>query len=240
MKSYVLTLIAAFCLFSVLYSQTPCDDPCPLPADPGAEWPLDNMMYSFNVNIGNTPVYYNGTCNSTSVRDAWAWFTGTGDSLKIEYSPNDNDAIMHVFDASGGCGSLVEMDCSDKAGYMTEDISFKTDPGVVYLIRIQSTDGSVMTGYLTIYNYGGAPHPCEEAYLPFRGTFEDESTQNHPVNYYETIFTEDRFFETDKAAYFDGFDDYVYMSNGGSFDFTNGITLTAWIKPDTYVDGTII
>ncbi|MBT5403692.1 MAG: hypothetical protein HOL28_09630, partial [Crocinitomicaceae bacterium] len=92
-----------------LFAQTPVDNPCPASSPPAAaEWPINGNCFSMNTN-GMSALFDPGSCNSGFNDDAWAWFTGDGNNITVEYTPAANrDAVMHVFSTSAPCSVTME------------------------------------------------------------------------------------------------------------------------------------
>ena len=149
-----LFLILVFSLMSSMsFGQALVNNPCPLPAPPGAEWPLDGVCYA-TTTAGFTNLFTPATCNATANDDGWAWFTGDGNNITIFFDPpNNKDPVMHVFDASGGCGAVLEVGCSDVCcNGQNETVTLTPSTlGMVYLIRIQDWGSNqTMTGCLSV------------------------------------------------------------------------------------------
>ena len=117
----------------VTYLQAPVDNPCPSSAPPaGAEWPIDGTCHSMNTN-GMSHLFDPLTCNSGGRDDAWAWFTGDGNNITVEYNPDTRDAVLHVFSTTAPC-SVTEVGCSDVGGGgITETVTLTPSVlGMVY------------------------------------------------------------------------------------------------------------
>lgn len=70
------------------------------------------------------------------------------------------------------------------------------------------------------------------AYYPFNGNANDESGNGNNGTVYGATLAEDRFGNTNSAYNFDGQDDYIQISHTDSFNFTNGVTISIWAKPN--------
>ncbi len=135
------------------------DVPCPFTSPPLNQWPTDGTCYSMNTN--GMSAYYNPvTCNSGNRNDAWAWFVGDGNNISVTYTPDTRDAVLHVWDVSGGCGALISMGCSDVGGNgVAENVTFASTAGTPYLVRVQRwNSNNNMTGQLCVTSIApGAP-----------------------------------------------------------------------------------
>ncbi len=68
------------------------------------------------------------------------------------------------------------------------------------------------------------------AHYPFNGNANDESGNGNDGTVSGAILTIDRFGNSNSAYYFDGFDDFIDCGNDSSFDITNEISSSCWIK----------
>lgn len=146
-----------------LFGQAPVDNPCNLPAPAGAEWPTDSTCHSMNTTGMSQKVINTGTCNSGNRDDAWAWITGDGNNITITYTPDAEDAILHVFSTTAPC-TLTEIDCSNVGGAgVVETVTITPSVlGTVYFIRAQRRNSNAdMTGSLCVGSsvppVGGGP-----------------------------------------------------------------------------------
>ena len=144
-------------LSSNVYAQAPVDNPCPASSPPAAaEWPINGNCFSMNTN-GMTPLFDPGSCNSGFNDDAWAWFTGDGNNITVEYTPAANrDAVMHVFSTTAPC-SVTPQGCSDNGGNgVVETVTLSPSVlGMVYFVRVQRwASNNNMTGTLCVTTAG--------------------------------------------------------------------------------------
>lgn len=131
----------------------------------------------------------NGNPANTNVRDAWVRFVGNGNDVTLIYqttgtnSPNPAIAVYTALKSVGpvNCGTGLsgannpdnQYACANNVtapGQQTESVTFKTNAGQQYLLRIMNLDGNVgMTGILCISdgrnNYAS---PCETSSNPPR------------------------------------------------------------------------
>jgi len=155
---YCLLIIASGLFPKDGFLQAPVDNPCPATSPPaGAEWPIDGTCFAMNTN-GMTPLFDPLSCNSGSNDDAWAWFTGDGNNITVEYTPAANrDAVMHVFSTSGTC-SVLEEGCSDNCcNGAVETVTLSPSVlGMVYFVRVQRwNSNNNMTGTLCVTSTSG-------------------------------------------------------------------------------------
>ncbi len=154
---YLLAVMAFGFLPKVTYLQAPVDNPCPSSAPPaGAEWPIDGTCHSMNTN-GMSHLFDPLTCNSGGRDDAWAWFTGDGNNITVEYNPDTRDAVLHVFSTTAPC-SVTEVGCSDVGGGgVTETVTLTPSVlGMVYFVRVQRwNSNNNMSGTLCITSTSG-------------------------------------------------------------------------------------
>ena len=150
MKNLLLSIVL-FAVVLLSTAQAPIDNPCPAPYPAGAQWPIDGSCYAMNTN-GMSPLFDPGSCNSANRDDAWAWFIGDGNSISVDYTPDTRDAILHVFDATSGCSSIVGVGCSDSGGNgVAENVTFASTNGNQYFVRIQRKNSNWnMTGQLCV------------------------------------------------------------------------------------------
>lgn len=138
-------------------AQAPVDNPCPVTTLPaGAEWPIDGTCFAMNTN-GMSPLFDPGSCNSSFANDAWAWFTGDGNNITVEYTPAANrDAVMHVFSTTAPC-SVTQLGCSDNCcNGAVETVTLSPSIlGMVYFVRAQRWNSNInMTGTLCVTTAG--------------------------------------------------------------------------------------
>jgi gliding motility-associated-like protein len=69
------------------------------------------------------------------------------------------------------------------------------------------------------------------AFYPFNGNAKDESGNNNDGDVLGSSLAPDRCSSPDSAYLFNGTDNYILIQNSPSLNFTNAITLCAWIKP---------
>ena len=70
-------------------------------------------------------------------------------------------------------------------------------------------------------------------YWPFNGNANDESGNGNNGVVNGATLTSDRFGNVGKALSFDGMSNYVEVPHSSTFNFTNKITISLWIKPNT-------
>ncbi|MGB4843866.1 MAG: LamG domain-containing protein [Ferruginibacter sp.] len=76
-----------------------------------------------------------------------------------------------------------------------------------------------------------------QAYYPFNGTGNDESgNNNNPVRNNASITT-DRFGNSNSAYHFNGVYQYIQIPNKPSLNFTNQISISAWVRPTGFYYG---
>ncbi|MFH2096335.1 MAG: T9SS type A sorting domain-containing protein [Bacteroidota bacterium] len=154
MKQYAPLILLVFFVQISLYlnAQTPANYLCPFTAPAANQWPVDGNFYVCNKIAAFTASYNPGGCNSGARDDCYAWFYGDGNLITVTYAPTVNDALIHVWDVSGGCGSLVLMGCADNGGNgVAESVTFASTLGVPYLVRIQRyNSNTAMNGSLRI------------------------------------------------------------------------------------------
>jgi len=73
-------------------------------------------------------------------------------------------------------------------------------------------------------------------YWPFNGNADDESGNGNNGTIYGASLTTDRFGNANSAYNFDGSDDYIFIGQSvpGVLQCTDGITISAWIKPNNF------
>ncbi len=69
------------------------------------------------------------------------------------------------------------------------------------------------------------------AHYPFNGNAKDESGNNNNGQVLGATLAPDRCSSPDSAYLFNGIDNYILVQNAPSLNFSNEITLCAWIKP---------
>jgi hypothetical protein len=98
-------------------------------------------------------------CGATSNNDAWGWFTATGTTTNITYTPGSGNPRIHLF--SGACGSLTQEACVNAgANGVAETITYATTIGVNYMVRIQSANNNAMNGTLCVWSPPVNDDPC--------------------------------------------------------------------------------
>jgi hypothetical protein len=70
------------------------------------------------------------------------------------------------------------------------------------------------------------------AYYSFSGNANDESGNGNDGVVHNAILTEDRFANPNSAYNFDGSSSYIEVVDGTAFDFTNNMSVSAWVKPE--------
>ena len=152
--SYIFIIIICCCSANLAYSQSLADNPCSYPA--AAQWPLDGVCYATST-AGMTPLYNPGTCFAGNRDDGWAWFVGDGNNITVVYTPNSNDATMHVFAETAPC-TVSEIGCSDVCcGGATETVTITPSvSGQIYFVRVQRyNSNNTMLGCLSVTSSGG-------------------------------------------------------------------------------------
>jgi len=69
------------------------------------------------------------------------------------------------------------------------------------------------------------------AYYPFNGNANDESGNANHGTVFGATLAEERFGNAASAYSFDGVDDYIEIQDSTDFEFTNSLTISAWILP---------
>jgi gliding motility-associated-like protein len=69
------------------------------------------------------------------------------------------------------------------------------------------------------------------AFYPFNGNAKDESGNNNYGDVLGATLAPDRCYSPDSAYQFNGTDNYILIQNSPSLNFSDEITLCAWIKP---------
>lgn len=96
-------------------------------------------------------------------------------------------------------------------------------------INVKNKKGATSVGPIWRFSTGSLiPKNGLVAYYPFNGNSNDESGNGYNCDNYNAVLCEDRFGNTDKAYYFDGYSSYLECNN-----FQNVIkylTYSAWIK----------
>ena len=153
-----LVILLMIMLYSFSYGQTNQCSYSGTPITVGS-----SCSYStFNSNNSND--YWNSAtgCNATDRDDAWWYFTATGTSTTITYSPDTRDAVLHFF--TGSCSSsMTYLACADAYGNGgAETISaYPTTIGVQYVIRIQRyNSNSNMYGDICVWSPPAGPPSC--------------------------------------------------------------------------------
>lgn len=71
------------------------------------------------------------------------------------------------------------------------------------------------------------------AYYPFCGNADDESGNGNHGTVNGATLTTNRLDRADSAYSFDGVDDYISVTDGSSFNFTNNLSLSLWVNPES-------
>jgi len=71
------------------------------------------------------------------------------------------------------------------------------------------------------------------AYYPFNGNANDESGNGNEGTVNGATLTEDKLGNADSAYSFDGINDYISVADGSQFNFTNNLSLSLWVKPQS-------
>jgi len=143
-------LIALFLLFNYSYSQTNnCNNTA------GGEITVGTSCVTQIMNSTNNTDYWNGAtgCSAGDEDDVWMWFTATATSTTITYSPDTEDAILHLFEGACATG-MTSLACSDNIGNgVAETITYATTISNTYRIRVQRWNSDAdMTGNICVYS----------------------------------------------------------------------------------------
>jgi hypothetical protein len=77
-----------------------------------------------------------------------------------------------------------------------------------------------------------------KAYYPFSGNANDVSGNNNNPVFNNATLTADRFGNPNSAYHFNGTNTYMQITNNPSINFTNKISLSAWVRPMGFYAGT--
>jgi len=115
-------------------------------------------------------------------------------------------------------------------GNATLSINYEQNTTNAQRIATISIIGNGLTAKtVTVTQQSAIPMQGLVAYYPFNGNANDESgTGNNGIVYGATL-TSDRKGNSNKAYYFDG-NSYIKVSNSQSLNFTNVLTICAWVK----------
>jgi hypothetical protein len=103
------------------------------------------------------------TCDGGSVApDVWYLFTGTGDLITASMCGGGTDYDSKIDIYTGTCGALVSVDCNDDYCGAVSEISWTSDIGTDYYIRVHGYSGAVGNYELTI-TCAAAPLYCTVA-----------------------------------------------------------------------------
>lgn len=156
MKLKFISFIVVLVILQTTYSQTLVDNPCDTSGYPAnAEWPLNGACVSVST-ATFTPLYNPNSCNSGAVNDGWAWFTGNGDLVQINFQGDTGfDSVIHLFEVTSFPCAVNEIACADQTlNGGKETINTSTTSGVTYLIRIENWSSNFpMTGCLEVLSY---------------------------------------------------------------------------------------
>ncbi len=136
---------------SGIYAQSLIDNPCNLPSPASAEWSLNSACIPVST-AGMSNLFNPGSCNSAAMDDGWAWFTGDGNSITINFDADAGfDPVIHLFEVTAPC-SVTEIACADNTlDGGIETMSTVSTLGQVYFIRIQDWNtNTTMTGCLEV------------------------------------------------------------------------------------------
>ncbi|MBL7982005.1 MAG: hypothetical protein JNL52_09370 [Flavobacteriales bacterium] len=119
----------------------------------GNEYPVGTSCTTtaFNKPTSFTQTFTPTGCSGSNNDDAWGWFTATGYTTIITYTPSSGNPILHLF--TGACGSLTQVACANNGGNgAAETITYTTTPGVNYMVRMQANaSNNAITGTICIY-----------------------------------------------------------------------------------------
>jgi hypothetical protein len=170
-------------------------------------------------------------------------------SIVYENSPNqvfniiDGGAVVSYSDVQGGyAGTNIDLDpsfmdttngdyslrsdspCIDSGdnSSVTSSVDLAGNP------RITDGDGDT-TATVDMGSFEYMP-PNPVAYYPFNGNANDESGNGFDGTVSGATLVADRFGSPASAFSFDGVDDYIDVGSSNVFNFTNNLTISAWIK----------
>lgn len=69
-------------------------------------------------------------------------------------------------------------------------------------------------------------------WLPFSGNAKDSTSNHNNFNISGATLTQDRFGVANKAYYFDGVNDYMFLPYNASMHLTGDFTIAMWMSPD--------
>src|SRR6478609_7779397 len=76
------------------------------------------------------------------------------------------------------------------------------------------------------------------AYYPFNGNANDVSGNNNDPIFNNATLTSDYYGKANSAYHFKGVDNYIEIPNSASLNFSNTISICAWVKPTGFYYGT--
>lgn len=170
----------------------------------------------------NVQWYYNGNTNVVSFQAMI--YEGTG-RIDFIYRQETNipsgtvGASIGLSDVGTGMGNFISLDgpgTSPAASTISETATIVDRPAT----------GQIYSFYRPVNGLVG--------WYPFKnGSLNDSSgVGNHGTNY-GAVPAMDRFGRISNAYYFPGTNNYIDCGIGASITFTNAMTISAWIKPDT-------
>jgi hypothetical protein len=169
--------VALFALAGTAAAQT-ASNACGYNA--GNEYPVGTSCSgsAFNKPTTFTLTYTPTGCSASNNDDAWGWFTATGYTTIITYTPSSGNPILHLF--TGACGSLTQLACANNGGNgAAETITYTTTPGVNYMVRMQANGtNNALNGNICIYT-PAAPandNPCGATSLSLNTSCSNTST----------------------------------------------------------------
>jgi hypothetical protein len=106
-------------------------------------------------NSTNDTKYWAGpyTCGADNRDDAWGHFVANSTSTTITYNPDEDDAILTLF--QGNCSTgMTSIDCANNGGDgVAETIVYSTTVGQTYRVRIQRAGSKKdMLGTICVYD----------------------------------------------------------------------------------------
>gem|GEM_PF-3221497 len=126
------------------------------PVNPNGD--CDRIGFDLATAWGGTPTYPVPSCVGVNRDDGFGWFTATGTTTTVEYTPDFNlfgpyyDAVLQILN---GCSATpTQLGCQNAGGtWIPETVTIATVPGNNYVVRVQRVgSNSGMTGSLCIHS----------------------------------------------------------------------------------------
>ncbi|MDB4534800.1 T9SS type A sorting domain-containing protein [Vicingaceae bacterium] len=152
LRIYLLFYVLILLSFNVSSQSDNCDD------NVGSQIIVGNSCNFFQWDSNNGSDYWNTAagCSATDRDDAWGWFIATSTSTTITYSPDNRDAILHLFqvDAGNCLTNITSIACANDFGNGgDETIIYPTIIGLVYRIRVERLNSNnSMNGDICVFN----------------------------------------------------------------------------------------